>query len=236
MSRYSYLQNIKEKMKKLYDALINRKFNYKFLRLSNLLKFDYKEEFLLKAFEYVQFNRISGGYFEFGVYRGASLIISYKFDKMLKTGLYFYCFDSFKGLPEIKGIDRNGNMRKGDVRCSRNEFIRNLVNNGIDMSIVRIYEGYFEDVLRRTQINDKVAIAFLDCDLYYSTKQALDFITDKLQNGSLIVFDDWNLFKGSKEKGQKKAFEEWKTKNKIKTSKFLNYGWHGNSFIIHKPV
>ena len=38
-----------------------------------------------------------------------------------------------------------------------------------------------------------VAVAWVDCDLYESTQPVLEFLTGRLQDGSLIFFDLRNL-------------------------------------------
>ncbi|MCG2718374.1 MAG: methyltransferase, partial [Nanoarchaeota archaeon] len=73
------------------------------------------------------------------------------------------------------------------------------------------------------------------CDLYESTVLVLDFITEYIQDGTIIIFDDWFSFRGNPNRGEQKAFKEWLKKNpSIKTTEFYRFGWHGNSFITHR--
>ena len=72
----------------------------------------------------------------------------------------------------------------------------------------------FEERERRKYGIKKLAFVHIDCDFYSSTKLVLDYIKPYLQNGTIILFDDWHTFKGNYEYGEKKAFEEFREKNK----------------------
>ena len=66
----------------------------------------------------------------------------------------------------------------------------------------------------------------IDLDLYLPTLETLQFFFPRLQNGGIIVCDDYNskMFDGSK-----KAWDEFFTKNKVK----FNFApTIGGSFII----
>ncbi|OCR92398.1 hypothetical protein [Campylobacter fetus] len=62
--------------------------------------------------------------------------------------------------------------------------------------------------------NVKASLIYIDCDLYTSSKTVLDFIaqSDLLQDGTIIAFDDWDLYRANPNKGQRKAFKEFKEK------------------------
>ncbi len=71
----------------------------------------------------------------------------------------------------------------------------------------------------------------IDCDLYESAVYVLDFIEPLLQEGSVLYFDDWNMYRANPNKGGKKAFREFREKTSWKFEKFLTVGWFGKSFI-----
>jgi hypothetical protein len=50
----------------------------------------------------------------------------------------------------------------------------------------------------------------IDCDLKEPTKLALEFIKSSIQEGTIILFDDYAFFKGSKDKGEYGAFADFK--------------------------
>ena len=110
--------------------------------------------------------------------------------------------------------------------------------NGVSLDKVTITEGWFDKTLndetKEKLAISKAAIIWLDCDFYESTVPVMNFITDFVQNGTIIIFDDWFCFRGNPELGQQKAFSEWLERNpNIRASEFYKYGWTGNSFILN---
>ena len=203
------------------------------------------EEMLKMAMEYAAHNRLNGDYLEFGVWKGRSFIRAYNIWKYLFAdrgelkSMKFYAFDSFEGLPEIKNKDTSGEFEKGQYYCSEENFKKNITTNGVDLSRVEIIKGWYDKILnagtKRKLPLKKAAIAFIDCDLYESTVPVLDFITDYIVDGSILIFDDWFCFKGSPEKGEQKAFLEWLKKNpQFKAVEYHKFNWRGNSFIVNK--
>ena len=76
---------------------------------------------------------------------------------------------------------------------------------------------------------------FVDCDLYASTVSVLRFIKNVIINGCILAFDDWYCFNGDPNKGEQKAFKEFlDTNDDLSVSEYLNFGWHGKSFILHR--
>jgi len=205
------------------------------------------EEILKKSFEFIAHNKIEGDYLEFGVWKGRSFIRAHNIWKYLfeKRGelksMRFYAFDSFEGLPEIKNKEdiSTGEFQKGQYFCIEEDFKKNVVNAGVDLSRVEIVKGWFDKALNdetKKKLPIKhAAIVFIDCDLYESTVPVLDFIADYVVNGTILIFDDWFCFKGSPEKGEQKAFYEWLKKNpQFKAVEYHKFNWRGNSFIISK--
>jgi hypothetical protein len=73
----------------------------------------------------------------------------------------------------------------------------------------------------------------VDCDLYESTVAVLDFITDYLQDGSILIFDAWFCFRANPNRGEHRAFQEWLKKNpQITARQYQKYALYGNSFIV----
>ena len=219
------------------------------------------------ASQFIISEGVEGDYYEFGCFNGASFVKAYKLinyynnewnnfertsqafsDKDLakkafsEMSIYkpsFYAFDSFKGLPEIKNIDKNHPIfSKGRYDCTRESFESNLKNNNVDLSKVNIIEGFYEDTLNN-KIKDKfnikkASIILIDCDLYNSAKLVLEFITDIIQDGTILIFDDWFAYKGNPLKGEQLATKEWLEKNKnIKLIPFSRFGIYQKSFIIN---
>ena len=75
----------------------------------------------------------------------------------------------------------------------------------------------------------------IDCDLHTPAKIALDFIKDSLQEGSILLLDDYFAYKGNKKKGVSGAFELFKSANKnFEFRRMFDYGLGGVAFIISR--
>lgn len=201
-------------------------------------------DFLRKVFNFVKNAEDADGggdYLEFGVFKGSTFVETYKMAnaKNLKK-MRFFAFDSFEGLPEITGLDKQSDQfAKGEYSASRDVFNATLKNSGIDVKDVQIVKGWFNETLNadtKKRLGLKsVSVAWIDADLYESTVPVLDFIYDLIVDGTILVFDDWYFFKGNPNQGEQRAFREWLAKHpELSASEFHKYFWHGNSFIIHK--
>ena len=161
------------------------------------------------------------------------------FEKMRLHKCRYYVFDSFKGLPAIEGKDENHPIfSEGRYDCSKSDFELNLKKNNIELKDVNILEGFYEDTLssdlKKKYNMNKASIILIDCDLYNSAKIVLNFITDLIQDGTIIIFDDWFAYKGSPNKGEQLATKDWLLENKnIKLIPFARYGIYQQSFIVH---
>ena len=134
-----------------------------------------------------------GLYLEFGVYKGDT--INFIADRI--DGKEIHGFDSFEGLPEgWRGKFAPGKFDlEGTLPPVRDN--------------VMLYAGWFDDTLPKfaKQHNGPVAFLHLDCVLYSSAKCVFDVIGDRLQDGSVVVFDEYYNYPGW-ERGEYKAFHE----------------------------
>lgn len=138
--------------------------------------------------------RVNGAVLEFGVFRGGSIrIISEKF-----PGKSVYGFDSFEGLPE--------EWRPG---FPEKTFDMRGVMPNVPANVVLV-KGWFDQTLPiwNRQNSDIVSILHIDCDLYSSTKTIFQELSDKIVDGTVIVFDEYFNYPGW-ENGEFKAFQEW---------------------------
>jgi O-methyltransferase len=185
--------------------------------------------------------RIEGDYLEFGSAGGSSLIDI--FDSMRPYGrlaaIRFYIFDSFEGLPEPTGQDADKLRRyeKGQFACDLQTYRRKVQRAGVDLNRVTCIPGWYDktlnDELKRKHPLKKAAVILIDCDLYESTVPVLDFITSYLQDGTVLIFDDWFSYKGRLDHGEAKAFTEWLARNpSIQATEYHKAGRTMNSFIV----
>ena len=87
---------------------------------------------------------------------------------------------------------------------------------------MRIIKGFYQDTIKNKTTSDlnidKARVVMIDCDLKESTELALEFIRPAIQEGTIILFDDYNFFKGNKDKGEYGAFSTFQKKYPKKTS------------------
>lgn len=146
----------------------------------------------------------------------------------------FFGFDSFQGLPKPKGIDAEHHLfKEGRYDCSKNNLINILKKAKINLEQVELIEGFYDKTLnlnlkQKLKIN-KAAIIMIDCDLYDSTISVLNFIVDLLQNGTIIIFDDWYNYKSDPNKGEQAACKEW-----LENNPNINLIEYGNNSLTQK--
>ena len=198
------------------------------------------------VFNYLAHNKIFADYAEFGVWRGDTFATVYHIVNNLSNifrqfkNIRFYAFDSFKGFPKLTDIDCGNQFQEGARLCSREDFMRNLVSRGVPLDKIIVFEGWFKDTLNNSspvvkEIEGRsIGFAYIDCDLYESAKDVLEFLRTKMLPGGVIVFDNWFCFAGNPQKGEQLAYAEFLMKYpEIVLVPFHKFGWHGNSFIFH---
>lgn len=212
-----------------------------------LYDYEYDEHLrhFCKCFQFIKGNRMQGDILEFGVFRGASLIILDKFVKRLLNGkrhkeLRIFGFDSFDGLPEPKGQDaKHPDFHKGKYSCSKEELLRRLKKARVNIEKIHLVEGWYNDVLtpelRRDLKISRASLINIDCDLFESTIVALRWCEPFIDQGTIISLDDWYCYEGRPDHGEQHAFNEFLAQNPEITAKpFSEYSWHGKSFIMNR--
>lgn len=85
---------------------------------------DYKLrwDMILKAFMNIKTCTVEGDYLEFGCHSARTFKMARNVSRQLGINLHFYAFDSFRGLPEIKGIDQHGAFVESSFSMGRADF------------------------------------------------------------------------------------------------------------------
>ena len=93
-------------------------------------------------------------------------------------------------------------------------------------------ESLTEELKKKLPIK-KASIIHVDCDLYESTVPVLHFIESYVQDGTVVMFDDWFSYKGRQDMGEARAFREWILNNpSIRAVEYFNYTKTGKSFLL----
>lgn len=158
--------------------------------------FDYGKRFEL--YSHIIENHIKGNtidYFEFGVSKGVSF--KWWMEQLTDPKSRFFGFDTFTGLPEDWGPLKAGSMSNGNeppkIEGERHSF----------------YQGVFQDTLYKflkTYKSNARKVILMDADLYSSTLFVLTALSEYLNSGDIIIFDEFNV-----PLHEFKAFHEWST-------------------------
>lgn len=196
-------------------------------------------DFFRDAMGYLSNNRIDGVYTEFGCHTALTFRFALNTigdpSQTANRIHRFYAFDSFEGLPDPKGKDKQSVWEKGKLKTSIESFQEKC---RLDLHRIAVIPGFFCDSLKGMEwpSEEQIAMAYVDCDLYESCCDVLPFLGDKMAHGGLLAFDDFYCFYGDPERGEQKSFQEWQaTVPHLCFVPFLRYGWFGMSFIVlHK--
>jgi O-methyltransferase len=194
-----------------------------------------KKVFYLSAIE-----NLAGDYLEFGVFTGSSFCHSLRcchkaqnLNKDFKK-MKFFGFDSFEGFGELTEEDKHAFYTDVNFLTDYDKVLSRVkkVSKGIDVNLVK---GYFNETLScgPTKYNiSKARILFVDSDTYSSAKEALNFCTTLVQQGTYIILDDYFSYNGRLDLGVAGAFEEFKLENRIKVREVFTYGMGGRVFVV----
>ena len=153
-----------------------------------------------------------------------------------------FLFDSFAGLPAAdNAVDErspyvvSGRWHEGRfVGLSKPKLVA-LCAKFVESERISTFEGWFKDTLPTLPRGTKFAMVHLDCDLYSSTYEVLDYLLAQghLADGALLFFDDWNCNRASPRFGQRKAWSEIVDKYGIEYSDGGEYAMLCHKFYVH---
>lgn len=115
-----------------------------------------------------------------------------------------YAFDTFEGMPEQDHTEALDSLNPpGKWKSDKAETIERL--SGLK-NLVPVVGRFHETLRPNTEyvLPDQVAFAHIDSDTYESHKRVLAWLEPRLQNGAIIMFDDWGNLRGVN-----KAVKEW---------------------------
>lgn len=202
--------------------------------------------------DFVTYSGIEGDVYEFGVLGGWTARIFAETLVASRNPARLHLFDSFAGLPREKdGVDlASYDVKRGvwEQEMNLSEYVKSEIDTTLELHIKdrlartlhkdRIFmnKGFFSDSLCQ-KLEHKAAIVHLDCDLYQSTVEVLDALRrdDILQDGTVLLFDDWNCNRANPAFGQRRAFAEFLETNKASYSatNWFHYGFNSSAWILH---
>jgi O-methyltransferase len=210
------------------------------------------EEAYKRALEFVTIGGIPGALMEFGVLGGWSSRIFCEILRDIFNLNNIYLFDSFEGLPEYhSAVDLESYEIAGrNIWADKMKFpadfvrqfeqphewhIRDRLSEIIRPERIIVRKGFYSDTLKNPP-KENAAVVHIDCDLYQSTVEVLNGLYRGrcLQDGTVLLFDDWNCNKGNPNFGERRAFQEFVDSQKDYTATpWFTYGWCGAAYILH---
>jgi O-methyltransferase len=194
---------------------------------------------LAQAFQFAKINGISGDYLEFGVWKGKTFTYAKKMSRRYDVKTHFYAFDSFEGLPETTET-KYQIWSPGSFTCSMEEFESILMSNGFKTTEYSLIKGFYNNSLtpelRQSLLKRglRASIVYIDCDLYESTRDVLEFLAPFLQDGTILCFDDYYNYRGRPDMGEQRALKEFQSQNRsVRLQPYLPYSPLGMSFLCH---
>lgn len=148
---------------------------------------------------------LSGDYIEFGIFKGKSLLHSYKSYKNIfnDVKISFHGLDSFAGFPV-----ENHNFYKNDNFVSNSDKVKKSFNK---YKQIHIHEGFFKEAFNNPELqNNNFSFAFIDCDIYESSNDAFLFLKTRMVNGGFIMIDDFTSLDKNGNTIAKSFFEHFK--------------------------
>jgi len=166
-----------------------------------------------------------GAYYEFGIFKGYNLLFAHKLEPFINC----YGFDSFQGMPVVKGV--HPHHSKGMYGASVDEVRHHLVMHGADMRRVQLFDGFFgREWFKSLQEYpfEPAAIAVIDCDLYLSAVPVLEFLVPLLRAGSVILFDEWKMDSPS----EKDAWIQCSLQYGLSHENLFDFGHYGRAIRV----
>lgn len=198
-------------------------------------------------------NLLKGAYYEFGVYQGSTLLESWKvylnYRKWAESQLvspepwrretmkgyidyqhFFYGFDTFEGIPS--NGEKNETFAKGTFLASLDAVKKKCLDKKME---VQLFKGLFSDIADESMADlQPAAIINIDSDLYASAKDALEKVRMKIQQGTILLLDDYNCFSADSAKGERRALKEFCAKYpQFRFEPWFVYSYVGQAFICH---
>lgn len=196
-------------------------------------------EFFWTAFKALDYNGIDGDYVEFGCYGGMTFRLAFDEICRRKIQRHLWAFDSFEGLPKASSaLDDHPHWKKGAMAMGLDAFHRICRSHGIPKDGYTAVQGFYEETLSGLPSDappTNIALAYVDCDMYSSTKTVLEFLTPRLKHGMILAFDDYFCWSSDQISGERRALLE--AVAGLKKWNFVRYrdcSWAGISFVVER--
>ena len=196
-----------------------------------------RDEFFFNAFQALTFNGIKGDYCEFGSHGCVTFRLAYKQSRRLGHRARLWAFDSFAGFPaSTDERDDHPKWKKGGMSFALDQFNGACELAGIATADYEVVPGYYDQSLPslgRDGGPQDICLAYIDCDMYTSTKMVLDFLAPRLKHGMIIAFDDYYCWSTTQPSGERLAMRHaFPDDGRWELVPYQTIGWAGASFVV----
>jgi hypothetical protein len=167
---------------------------------------------LIEAVRYISRRSIPGCFVECGVWRGGSTMLAAL--TLLQEGELnrdLYLFDTFQGMSPPTNLDkaRDGTSaqtllqrtpRGTGVWCVADleDVQANLASTNYPHDRVHFIKGSVEETIPANSPSHSIALLRLDTDWYQSTKHEMKHLFPLLQEGGVLIIDDYGHWEGAR--------------------------------------
>jgi O-methyltransferase len=171
---------------------------------------------------------VPGDLIECGAWRGGACIFMRAVLKAYEdTSRSVWVADSFEGIPKPDPSIDPQDARLwagGELAVSVEEAKQNFENYGLLDEQVRFLKGFFIDTLPDAPI-ESLSVLRVDCDLYESVMQSLEYLYPKVSVGGYVIIDDYGALPPAK-----RAVEDYRKANGI-PEEIVRIDWTGVYWI-----
>lgn len=148
---------------------------------------------------------------------GAGFTMSYA---NLKGNVYL--IDTFEGV-----VDKEKYYNKNHYVFKNINFVKKFIKS-LKLKNTFVIKGIFPSSIKKKFAKKRIKLCHLDVNTFKSTKNAFEYIEDKIVKNGVVVFDDYGIFSVE---GVKRYIDSIKKKNK----KFIFiYNYMGQCILIKK--
>lgn len=124
----------------------------------------------------------------------ARCFVAHSVLRLLGVPRTYYGFDSFEGFPDPVEKDEATPIKGKGFWANPPDTVLKVLRDGrlgeeVIGERIRLVKGWFDQTLSRYE--RRIALLHLDCDLDESYKLSLETLSDKVQPGGVIMFDEY---------------------------------------------
>ncbi len=228
-------------LRRVIRAVRERLVRLRFKESEDAFEITRRQEFFRRAFKALSFNQIDGDYVEFGSWTGMTLFLAYHESRRHELRCKLWTFDSFEGFPPLEGpADDHPRWQAASnigLGVPLEKFHRICARNGIPSADYEVVPGYYRESLKKGTANlpSNISLAYIDCDLYSSTRDVLDFLMPRMKHGMIIACDDYYCWSATQVAGERRALgEAFRDNAEWRLVPFVQFCWAGMSFVVER--